>query len=123
MSDQIKLLSKQIFSYLEILIVIDFKIYYLKIKPYDDFFAIEQIYLLEEIPNKKELIQRLNYYVSHEQYSYVSRQLARDYLVKIQNFIDLFLHNMRKKEIKHFENLYDGEYHPDLLDLKALISL
>ena len=121
MAESIRVLSKQIFPYLEILLIIQTKIYYLKIKEYNDFFIIEQTYLLEEIPNKKDLIQRVNYYVGNEQYKYNNKETSNQYIKKIGDFIKLFLYQMDQSQLQHFEGLYDGDYHPDLIDLSQLI--
>ena len=66
-------------------------------------------------------MQRINYYVSHEQYKYVNQSQSKIYIENIKNFIDLFLQKMNKDQIKHFDDLYDGEYHPDMIDLYQLI--
>lgn len=124
MKTKIKLLFKRIFSHLEILIVIDSKIFYLKIKPINDCLIIEKIYMMEELPDLIELQNRITYYIENESYEPMGQSRSKYYLVRIINFLDALIHHLPQSQLLRFDDLYIGNhYHPDLLSLYRFLKV
>src|SRR6185503_14896514 len=118
------LLIKQIFPYLDILIVFDFKIYYLKIEPMKDIWIIHQICLLEEIPDVTEFKERINHYTRTEGYEKLNKQLSVGYLINIQRWMHIYQNFMGNSRSTYLDNLYDSsQLHPDADDLIKVIPI
>src|SRR5438132_433223 len=114
----VRLLAKRQINFLEILIIFQFQIYYLNIKVYPDLWIINKIYLLEEIPDKTELEERVHYYMTHESYKSVNKRQKTSYVTKIKQLLSLFLNVFTADELMEFDEIYiDGKFHPDLIDL------
>ena len=120
---KIKLLFTEITTYIEILIVIDSKIYYLRMKPMNDFSMIEKIYMMEELPDHIELKKRILYYVNNEFYKPMNLSQSEYYLNQIIIFLDAFIHHLPRSQLYQFEDLYIGnKYHPDLISLYQFLK-
>jgi hypothetical protein len=115
---KVRILIKQIFTYSEILILFDLKIYYLKMENYEKHSGIVTIYLLEEIPNKDEFIGRIKYYINSENYTPLDYSISEDYLRNLHKLIFIYINFMKSEHLNLFDDLYgDGEFHPDLINL------
>jgi hypothetical protein len=107
---EIILLIKRIFQYLDLLIIFNSKIYYLKIEPIRDLWIIHQIYLLEEIPDPIEFKERIQYYTKTQGYERLNKQLSIGYLLNIEHDY----HLMRDQRV---------QLHPDAIDLIKIIPI
>ena len=105
------------------MVIVKSKIYYLKVQISKSSLIIDQIYLLEDIPNKDDLSKRIDYFINDQSYEKANPKLSKLYLKKIKTFVILFLNFMKPNDQKCFIDLtHNGRLHPDLITFSTIIK-